>query len=40
MLKTTTVWNWDIPDEDSDMNRAVLEPMAVNEFFSFAWRNG
>ena len=25
---------WDIPDEDSDMNRAVLEPMAVNEFLA------
>ena len=24
--------DWDVPDERSDMNRTVLEPMAVNEF--------
>lgn len=26
--------DWDIPDEDSDMNRTVLEPMAVSEFLA------
>ena len=26
--------DWDIPDDRSDMNRTVLEPMAVNEFLS------
>ena len=26
--------DWDIPDEDSDMNRTVLEPMAVTEFLA------
>ena len=25
---------WDLPDERSDMNRTVLEPMAVNEFLA------
>ena len=32
--------DWDIPDEYSDMNRTVLEPMAVSKFFSFAQQNG
>lgn len=26
--------DWDIPDEDSDMNRTVLEPMAVSKFLA------
>ena len=26
--------DWDVPDERSDMNRTVLEPMAVNEFLA------
>lgn len=26
--------DWDVPDERSDMNRIVLEPMAVNEFLA------
>lgn len=26
--------NWDVPDERSDMNRTVLEPMAVSEFLA------
>lgn len=26
--------DWDVPDEHSDMNRTVLEPMAVNEFLA------
>ena len=26
--------DWDVPDEQSDMNRTVLEPMAVNEFLA------
>lgn len=32
--------DWDVPDERSDMNRTVLEPMGIKRVFSFAGRNG
>lgn len=32
--KTNDGMDWDIPDEHSDINRTVLEPMAVNEFLA------
>lgn len=33
-VKNNDGMDWDVPDEHSDMNRTVLEPMAVNEFLA------